>query len=252
MKTINQILQVKNLKKQYSIGGSIPATILKGISFSASLGETIIIMGPSGAGKSTILNLLAGLEEPTEGNVKINNQNIFRMTEEERTEFRRDNLGIIFQFFELHLGLTCRETLELKFMINKVSRNSNTNQIASLLKEVGLGEKIDMYTDELSRGEKQRVAIARALITSPLIILADEPTGALDIETGCELMRLLRQKAKEINGLLIISTHDYNIPQDGDRVLLLEDGIATKDIPQISRAQFLYERGIQDVMLETI
>lgn len=250
MNAVYPILRVKNLKKEYSMGLKSTFKVLQGVSFIATLGEIIILMGPSGSGKSTLINLLTGLEEPTEGSIEVKNQNIFGLHDNMRTELRRDNLGIIFQFFELHNGLTCRETLELKLLINKTDCNNESERIFRLLEEVGLQEKIDIFVDQLSRGEKQRLAIARALVSDPHIIFADEPTGALDFETATEIMALLRIIVKKKNRLLIISTHDYNILQDGDRVLVLEDGKILKDLPSISREDFLQSNGIEEYTLE--
>ncbi len=244
------ILSIVSLKKDYSISQKEILTVLKGISFSANVGEVIVLMGPSGAGKSTLMNIIAGLEKPTEGQVEINNRNIFDLSDDARTELRRDVLGIIFQFFELHQGLSCQETLELKLIIDRA--DCTREKVHQLLSEVGLEERIDRIVDSLSRGEKQRVAIARALVNDPKIILADEPTGALDFETAIEIMALLRQIARKLNSLLIISTHDYNIPQDGDRILLLEDGKIIKDISSISRSKYLQDSGVEDLILETL
>ncbi|MFX0016857.1 MAG: ABC transporter ATP-binding protein [Promethearchaeota archaeon] len=250
MNQTSPILQVKNLKKDYSIDSNSSFPALQKVSFEATLGEILILMGPSGSGKSTLLSLLAGLEEPTDGMITFFNQNIFDLSDEGRTKLRRDKFGIIFQFFELHDGITCGETLELKFKIDKIKDVNLTAKVILLLEEVGLGGKIHTSINSLSRGEKQRVAIARALVNNPQVILADEPTGALDFETAKDIITLLRQIAKNNNSVLIISTHDYNIPQTGDRVLLLEDGKIIEDISSISRGIFLQNRGIEEFSLE--
>ncbi|MFW9856902.1 MAG: ABC transporter ATP-binding protein, partial [Candidatus Thorarchaeota archaeon] len=184
-----RFLHVQGLNKNYIINHDETCKVLKDITFAAKQGEILILMGPSGAGKSTLFNLLLGIEEPTGGLVWINNQNINELNDNERTRFRKHNIGIVFQFFELHQGLTCQETLELKLLIANpelIQREIHKKTI-SLLEEVGLKEKADVLIDELSRGEKQRIAIARALVNDPKLILADEPTGALDMETATEI-----------------------------------------------------------------
>lgn len=246
----SNLLVVKSIQKTYQIAKQELLTVLNDISFTTSPGEVIILMGPSGSGKSTLLNLLAGLEKPNSGQIIINDVDLVSVSEDVRTDLRRDIFGIVFQFFELHQGLTCQETLELKLIINKTHQPENIDQIHSLLSLVGLEDKTQTLVDELSRGEKQRVAIARALVNNPKIILADEPTGALDYETALEILQLLRTTAKELNSVLLISTHDFNVPQDGDRILQLEDGRLIKDQPNILRSKYLQESGVEDLVVE--
>lgn len=246
----SNLLVVKSIQKTYQIAKQESLTVLTDISFTTSPGEVIILMGPSGSGKSTLLNLLAGLEKPSSGQIIINDVDLFSVSEDARTDLRRDIFGIVFQFFELHQGLTCQETLELKLIINKTHQPENIDQIHSLFSLVGLEDKNQTLVDELSRGEKQRVAIARALVNNPKIILADEPTGALDYETAREILQLLRTTAKELNSVLLISTHDFNVPQDGDRILQLEDGRLIKDQPNILRSKYLQESGVEDLVVE--
>lgn len=248
MNNNSDLLIVKSIQKTYQIAKQESLTVLTDTSFTATPGEVIILMGPSGSGKSTLLNLLAGLEKPSAGQIIVNDIDLGSVSEDTRTEVLRDIFGIVFQFFELHHGLTCLETLELKLIINKVHQPENKDLILSLLSLVGLEDKTHNLVDELSRGEKQRLAIARALVNKPQIILADEPTGALDYETAQEILQLLRKTSKELNSLLLISTHDFNIPQDGDRILQLEDGHIIKDQSDIVRSIYLQECGVEDLV----
>ncbi|MFX1508417.1 MAG: ABC transporter ATP-binding protein [Promethearchaeota archaeon] len=243
-KTAEILLKIEDLSKEYQINQQEKLVVLHDICFSAFAGETLILMGPSGAGKSTLFNIIAGLEQASDGIVEVQSYNFSRLNDNEQTELRKKLFGIIFQFFELHQGLTCYETLELKLLIDKINETEYDSKIDYILDQVHLLDKKDVLVDLLSRGEKQRIAFARALINQPPIILADEPTGALDIDTSVEVMSLLRTMAKTFGSLLIISTHDYNVPQDGDRVLLLDDGRLTRDISSISREDFLRKSGL--------
>lgn len=217
-------VEITNLKKDYCVSSINSVNILNGISLSIKRGEVIILLGPSGSGKSTLLNLISGLETPTEGNIFINGEEFSSIPIDRRDDIRRKEMGIVFQFFELHQNLTCKETLELTLILGDKINYLKKDSIKTLLIEVGLKERINSLISQLSRGEKQRVAIARSLITNPKILVADEPTGALDKDTSQKIMKILRSEVKKSNKTLIIATHDYSIIESTDKVIKMYDG----------------------------
>jgi putative ABC transport system ATP-binding protein len=218
------IIEMKNVLKKYKLSGNSDITVLDNINLSISDGEVVLIMGPSGSGKSTLLNILTGLEDPTTGVVKFKDHLISSLSDDKRTDLRKKEIGILFQFFELHEGLTVLETLELTALIGDNYDNNTIEKILDLINRLSLSEKKDSIVDKLSRGEKQRVAIARALINNPTLIVADEPTGALDPDTAKYTIKLIRKVAKDFKKTLIICTHDFNIPHHTDRLIILENG----------------------------
>ncbi|PLV59405.1 ABC transporter ATP-binding protein [Thermotoga sp. KOL6] len=219
------MIEVYNLWKEYN--GREKVTALKGINLRISSGEFVVILGPSGSGKTTLLNCLSGVDRPTEGKVIINGVDLYTLSEEERTRYRAKNMGFVFQFFNLVPVLTTLENVELPLLILGVNRKEAKERAFNLLRRVGLAHKWNRFPEELSGGEKQRVAIARALIHNPKVVWADEPTGALDNETGDMIIDLLLEMKK--NTTLVVVTHDERIAEKADRVIRIREGQIEQD-----------------------
>ncbi|KHC90281.1 ABC transporter ATP-binding protein [Thermotoga sp. Mc24] len=220
------LIEVHNLWKEYN--GKEKVTALKGINLRINTGEFVVILGPSGSGKTTLLNCLSGVDRPTRGTVVIHGTDLYRLSEEERTRFRAENMGFVFQFFNLVPVLTAIENVELPLLILGVNRKEARERAFEILRKVGLAHKCDRFPEELSGGEKQRVAIARAIVHNPKVIWADEPTGALDNETGRMIIDLLMEMKR--NSTLVIVTHDERIAEKADRVIKIRDGQIEQDI----------------------
>ncbi len=218
------LLQTNKLRKQYQMG-EVTVDALKGVDFTVTKGEFIAIMGPSGSGKSTLLHLLGGLDIPSDGEIVLGDRRLARLTDDEITIVRRRQIGFIFQFFNLLPTLTAAENVALPLLIDGRSLTPYLPRIAELLTLVGLGNRQNHKPDQLSGGEQQRVAIARALITDPLIVLADEPTGNLDSESGLEILRLLRRACDEKQQTIVMVTHDPQAAEFADRIVRLHDGL---------------------------
>ncbi|ACM24056.1 MULTISPECIES: ABC transporter ATP-binding protein [Thermotoga] len=220
------MIEVRNLWKEYN--GRDRVTALKGINLKINSGEFVVILGPSGSGKTTLLNCLSGVDRPTKGTVIIDGTDLYALSEEERTGFRAKNMGFVFQFFNLVPVLTALENVELPLLILGVNRREAKERAFDMLRRVGLAHKWNRFPEELSGGEKQRVAIARALVHNPKVVWADEPTGALDSETGGMIIDLLMEMKK--NSTLVIVTHDERIAEKADRVIKIRDGQIVQDI----------------------
>jgi len=202
--------------------------VLKGVSTSFQPGEFVAIRGRSGSGKTTLLNLLAGIDEPTEGRILFGDLAFNELTREQRTIFRRDHIGFIFQFFNLIPTLTLLENVLLPAELSRQDASQAGDRARDLLDRVGLGGRFFDTPDRLSGGEQQRVALARAVMLKPMVILADEPTGNLDRKTGDVVMDLLDSLRTESETLLIMVTHSHTLAERSDRVLLLENGVLTE------------------------
>ena len=214
-------IEFSNVSLEYGLGDEL-IKVLKGISFSVNSDETISIVGPSGSGKTSIIMLAAGLEKSTEGSIKVHSQEITNLKENELSQIRRQNIGIVFQSFYLIPNLTAIENILLSLEANQ---KYNLDHVAKeLLGEFGLSHRINHLPSELSGGEHQRVAIARALINKPKIILADEPTGNLDGENSQIMMKLLLDYTKKSKTSLVLVTHDTSLAQRCDRIIELNDG----------------------------
>ncbi len=187
-------------------------------------GEVVAILGPSGSGKSTLLNVVSGIDDPDAGEVEIAGTPVGRLRDRERTLFRRRRLGFVFQFFNLVPTLTVRENLLLPLELNGVTGSEARRRADGLLDRVGLGDRGDTYPDRLSGGEQQRVAIARAVVHEPTLLLADEPTGNLDRETGRRVLDLLAEIVRDAGLTLVVVTHSHDVLELADRVLTLRDG----------------------------
>lgn len=221
-----ELLRVENLSKSYG-KGEAKVDALKNINLSIKKGEFIAIVGPSGSGKSTLLHLLGGVDKPTSGNVFINDINIYDLKEKDLAIFRRRNVGLIYQFYNLIPLLTVKENILLPAELD--NRKIDKEYLEDLLKTLDLKERENHLPSELSGGQQQRTSIGRALINRPSIVLADEPTGNLDSKNSKEIVELLKVSVKKYNQTLIMITHDTNIALQADRVITIEDGIIKSD-----------------------
>ena len=221
-----ELLRVENLSKSYG-KGEAKVDALKNINLSIKKGEFIAIVGPSGSGKSTLLHLLGGVDKPTIGNVFINDINIYDLKEKDLAIFRRRNVGLIYQFYNLIPVLTVKENILLPAELD--NRKIDKEYLEDLLKTLDLKERENHLPSEPSGGQQQRTSIGRALINRPSIVLADEPTGNLDSKNSKEIVELLKVSVKKYNQTLIMITHDTNIALQADRVITIEDGIIKSD-----------------------
>ena len=221
-----KILEVTNLCKTYGKGDTM-VKALDNVSFSVEKGEFVAIIGPSGSGKSTLLHILGGVDVPTKGSVVINQTDISNLDETALAIFRRRQIGLIYQFYNLIPILTVQENLTLPLLLD--GRKPDEKQISTLVKRLGLENRLAHLPNQLSGGQQQRVSIGRALVNNPALMLADEPTGNLDSENSKEIISLLRQFNKDFNQTVIIITHDEKIANSADRVITIEDGKITGD-----------------------
>ena len=219
------MLICKNISKPFRSANSNDRTdVLYNIDLTINCGETVALKGPSGSGKSTLLNLIAGLEEPTSGEIYLSKTDINKLGLNALASFRNQNIGIIFQFFNLINDLTVLENISLPLLLRGINKKIAEQRAMILIKNIGLVDRINYKTNLLSGGESQRVAIARALITEPKIILADEPTGNLDASNTVNVMKLLLDNCKINNTSLLMVTHDESLLSRFDKVLNLESG----------------------------
>lgn len=220
---MNKILIVKNLCKNF---GNIKA--VNNISFEVKEKELIAIKGHSGSGKSTLLGLLAGLDKSDSGSITLNGKDMTSINEDELALFRRNNVGIVFQFFNLIPTLNVVENIALPLFPEKISKKEMLERAKAVAESVGLSHRLNHYPNELSGGEQQRVAIGRALVNNPKIIFADEPTGNLDSATGEKIIELLKKLNKEKGLTIVLVTHDDAIANKSDRIIELKDGEVKK------------------------
>ena len=211
-------IELKNCSKKYGSGSTV-VWANKNISFDIKQGELVIILGSSGAGKSTLLNILGGMENVTEAEVIINGNNIAKYSAKELTKYRRNEIGFVFQFYNLIPNLTVKENVELA---NELVTNPIDAEVA--LKEVGLEKRINNFPSQLSGGEQQRVAIARAIAKNPSLLLCDEPTGALDYQTGKKVLKILQDRSLKKNSTVVIVTHNAALTPIADKVIRIQDG----------------------------
>jgi len=212
-----------NVKKIYG-NGDLAVTAIKGINFKINKGELVVILGQSGAGKSTLLNLIGGMDYVSEGSLIVDGKDVAKYSSKELVEFRRNNIGFVFQFYNLMPNLTAKENVELATELK-----SNALDPVEVLNSVGLGDKLDNFPAQLSGGEQQRVSIARAIAKNSDIILCDEPTGALDYETGKEILALLSKQAREFNKTVIIVTHNSSLADMADHLIRIKNGMISFD-----------------------
>ncbi len=221
-----EILRVENLSKIYGKGEN-KVVALDNVSFTVRKGEFVAIVGASGSGKSTLLHLIGGVDRPTSGKVFINGQNIYEMDDDKLAIFRRRQIGLIYQFYNLIPILNVEENITLPLELD--NRKVDQNNLAQLLKLLGLELRKHHLPNELSGGQQQRVSIGRALITNPSVILADEPTGNLDSKASDEIVYLLKKSNKEYKQTVIMITHNMEIAKMADRIIKIEDGKIVKE-----------------------
>ena len=207
--------------------GPLAVQALRGVDLSIGAGEFVVVLGPSGSGKTTLLNLLGAIESPTAGRLMVAGSDLATMGTDERTAFRRDGVGFVFQFFNLIPSLTARENVEL---VLELTGRPGAGRAEAQLAQVGLGERLDNFPAQLSGGEQQRVAIARALAKEPPLLLCDEPTGALDLDTAKVVLGLIRRLQRERGTTVLLVTHNSAIAPMADRVLRLRSGVVVDDV----------------------
>ncbi|MCI5995291.1 MAG: ABC transporter ATP-binding protein [Blautia sp.] len=211
-------VRMEHVTKIYKMG-EVEIHAVDGIDFSINKGEFVIVVGPSGAGKTTVLNILGGMDTATRGKVIVDGENIAKYSHRRLTGYRRDDIGFVFQFYNLMPNLTAQENVELALQICK-----NPLDARQVLEEVGLGERLDNFPAQLSGGEQQRVSIARALAKNPKLLLCDEPTGALDYQTGKAILKLLQDMCRDRGMTVIVITHNSALTPMADRVIRIKNG----------------------------
>lgn len=220
------MIQVEHLSKVYGKGEN-EVVALNDVSFSVKKGEFVAIIGPSGSGKSTLLHILGGVDRPTKGKVYFDGVDVYQQKEDQLAIFRRRQVGLIYQFYNLIPILNVLENMTLPVLMD--GREVNQEFLTELVTTLGLEGKEKKLPNELSGGQQQRTSIGRALMTSPLVVLADEPTGNLDSKNSQEIIQLLKTSNKKYNQALIVITHDENIALQADRIIAIEDGEITRD-----------------------
>ena len=215
---MSKYIELNEIRKTYEMG-EVEIIALDGMSFSIDKGEFVIIVGSSGAGKSTVLNILGGMDSPTSGEIIVDGKEISGYNEKELTSYRRYDIGFVFQFYNLVQNLTALENVELATQICK-----NPLDAESVLKQVGLEDRMDNFPAQLSGGEQQRVAIARALAKNPKLLLCDEPTGALDYNTGKSILKLLQDTCREMGMTVVVVTHNTAIVPMADKIIKIRNG----------------------------
>ena len=221
-----EILKVEHLSKIYGQGEN-EVRALDDVSFCVEKGQFVAIIGPSGSGKSTLLHILGGVDRPTSGKVYLEGQDVFAQNEEQLAIFRRRQVGLIYQFYNLIPVLDVTENITLPVLLD--GRKVNSDRLSSLLKTLNLTERARHLPSQLSGGQQQRVSIGRALMNAPAVVLADEPTGNLDSKNSQEIVELLRKSNREYGQTLIVITHDESIALQADRILAIEDGRIVRD-----------------------
>jgi len=221
-----EILKVENLTKIYGKGDNM-VRALDGVSFTVKKGEFIAVIGPSGSGKSTLLHIIGGVDYPTSGKVYLDGQDVYAQSDEQLAIFRRRQVGLIYQFYNLIPVLNVTENITLPVLMD--GRKVNTERLDELMTTLKLKGRENHLPNQLSGGQQQRVSIGRALMNAPAIVLADEPTGNLDSKNSHEIVELLKLSNKKYNQTLIVITHDENIALQADRIIAIEDGKITRD-----------------------
>jgi putative ABC transport system ATP-binding protein len=217
-RTADRAVGLRGVRKTYG-EGEVAVRALRGIDLDVRPEEFVVLLGPSGSGKTTLLNLIGGIEPASEGEIEVGGSEVSELDEEGRTRFRRETVGFIFQFFNLIPTLTALENVELVAELS-----DGADRAPEMLERVGLGDRTDHFPAQLSGGEQQRVAVARALAGGPRVLLGDEPTGALDLETGRTVLALLHELSHELHQTVLLVTHNASIARMADRVLRMRDG----------------------------
>mgnify|MGYP005807065227 FL=1 len=242
-----EVLKVNNLKKYYGNNTNITKA-LNNISFIVNNNEFLAIMGSSGSGKTTLLNTISTIDSVTSGNIIINGIDITNLSEEELSNFRKENLGFVFQDFNLLDTLTIKENIALSLIINKEDKNKIDNLVLDISKKLGISDILDKYPYEVSGGQKQRCACARALINNPKLILADEPTGALDSRNARVLLETFKEMNEELNSTILMVTHDSFSASYASRVLFIKDGKIFNEIIKGNKSRVEFYDEIIDVL----
>ena len=217
---INNVVTIEAIEKSFA-----DVSVLRGIDLRIKSGERVGLMGPSGSGKSTLLNCICGIETVDEGEIRVDGENLGKLTSRELERLRREKVGYVFQSFHLLPTLNAFENVEFSAQLANISQKERKERVNELLKLVGMEHRTNHLPDSLSGGERQRVAIARALIHNPKLVLADEPTGSLDTETGSKVLDLLESLSDEFNVSLLLVTHDKASTRICDRVITMQDGL---------------------------
>jgi putative ABC transport system ATP-binding protein len=221
---LTALVEIRHLTKYYLRGDQI-IPVLVDINFDVRLGDYLALMGPSGSGKSTLLNLIAGIDKPSSGTIRVAGVDIARLSDADLADWRAANVGFVFQFYNLMPVLSAFENIELPLLLTPLSRKERRERVSIALSLVDLSDRADHYPGELSGGQQQRVAIARALITDPTLIVADEPTGDLDRVTAEEILALLDRLNRELGKTILIVTHDPKAAEKAHRIVHLEKGV---------------------------
>jgi len=217
------LVEIKNLVKSYTRGDQ-KVPVLHNITLDIARGDFIALMGPSGSGKSTLLNLIAGIDKPDAGVLRIDGEDITQLAEGELADWRASNIGFIFQFYNLMPVLNAFENVELPLQLTNLSRAERRARVEMTLAMVGLADRMEHYPNELSGGQQQRVAIARAIVSDPTILVCDEPTGDLDKQSASDVLAMLKQLNEQMNKTIIMVTHDAHAAEAAKRIVLLEKG----------------------------
>ncbi len=225
------LLELTNIVKKYFIGSPNELTVLKNLNISVSEGEFVSVVGQSGSGKSTLMNIMGALDRPTEGDYILGGVSVARMKDSQLSEIRNQKIGFVFQTFNLIPRTTALNNVELPLFYKGVSKRKRSEKARELLELVEMGDRVTHMPNELSGGQKQRVAIARSLANDPSIILADEPTGALDSKTGRLVMEIFTKINREQNKTVILITHNEELAKKTDRIITLMDGEIVADLP---------------------
>ncbi|MBU2881348.1 lipoprotein-releasing ABC transporter ATP-binding protein LolD [Psychrosphaera sp. B3R10] len=227
--TSQPIVNCTNLKKSYSEGtgrqAKLVTEVLKGVDLTIAQGEQVAILGQSGSGKSTLLHLMGMLDEPTEGQLFINNVDVTQLSDDKKAQFRNQNMGFIYQFHHLLTEFSALENVAMPLLISGVVRKVALEKAKVLLEDVGLGHRLSHNPSQMSGGERQRVAIARALVNNPSLVLADEPTGNLDKKNAEHVFDLFLKLNQQSNTTLVVVTHDLLLAERFDRIIQLDDGV---------------------------
>ncbi|MGB0863609.1 MAG: ABC transporter ATP-binding protein [Saprospiraceae bacterium] len=225
---MNTVIRTSDVHKIYN-ETQVPVHALNGVNLDIEKGEFTAIVGPSGSGKSTLLNIIGGLDRPTKGGVEVGGQNISKLTDNQLIDFRKDNIGFVFQAYNLIPVLTAKENVEFVMLLQKRSKEERDARVKELMEAVGLGDRLHNRPAELSGGQQQRVAVARALAPKPTFILADEPTANLDSKSTKDLLDIMARLNKEEDITFVFSTHDQRVIDRARRVVTLEDGVIVSD-----------------------
>lgn len=223
------LIDTQNIVKKYYIGKPNELEILKNISFQVKRGEFVSIVGASGSGKSTLMNIIGGLDRPTEGSYFLDNQDMSKLPDSQLSRIRNEKIGFVFQTFNLIARTTAQKNVELPMLYAGISRKDRIKRARNLLEIVDMGDRFNHMSNELSGGQKQRVAIARAMANNPSIILADEPTGALDSSTGRKVMDIFHKLHEEQGKTIILITHSNELAMETQRRIVVKDGELIKD-----------------------